>query len=152
MITLILLIIGLILVVMAVVFPSLAGLFAVLAVFFFIFSFFGLALRFLGKAAEKEKAKADARTAHIMETYLDAGVTLKSIRDTGITINNDPKIAVVLDILLSDGETYRLERSEVVSRVYLGSISVGREYDAKVNPEDREDIIVDWSGQFISRS
>lgn len=151
MISLFLFIIGLTLVALAVAFPNLAGLFATFSVFFFIFSFFGLTLRFLSKAVMKQKKEEKAKTEFIMRTYLDARVTLRRLRDTGITINNDPKITIVLDVVLADGKTYQLERNEVVSRVYLGSISVDKQYDAKVNPEDREDVLVDWSGQFISK-
>ncbi len=137
------------LVVAAVFVPPARGLFAVFAVFFFIFGIFGLVLKMLARAVLKNQAESQDRLEQVRSNFHDAQVTLVGLEDTGMTINNDPRVRVVLDVTSKGYSTTKLERVETISRVFMGMLAIDKVYKAKVDPDNGENVIVDWSGQLF---
>lgn len=65
-----------------------------------------------------------------------ASATVVSITDTGLTVNKDPQIRLVLDIAANDGGTRRVVVLALISRVEVGRYTPGAVVDVLVDPRD----------------
>jgi hypothetical protein len=74
-------------------------------------------------------------------------VKVLSFKDTGQLVNYDPVIEFQLEVLKEHkyDNYYINSHKQIVSKILTGRIETGKEYYAKVDPEDRNSIIVTFS-------
>ncbi len=110
-----------------------AGTFAVVGVVFFLWG--------------RNMAKSQANAQRIWATGLDARVTLVGLEDTGVTINDNPRVRLRLNVQVAGRPVYEVTRTETIGRLMIGHFVTGKPYAAKVDPADPQQVVVDWQGQ-----
>ena len=60
--------------------------------------------------------------------------TILSVQDTGMRINDNPRVAVVLDVRLPNMPSYQIQKTITVSIVQLGQVQVGAVVGVMVDP------------------
>jgi hypothetical protein len=65
------------------------------------------------------------------------------VRDTGVTINNNPQVKLVLEVKTSFGQTYTTTCRVLVSRINPRAYSPGMELPVKIDPKNEKNVIID---------
>lgn len=71
-----------------------------------------------------------------------------AIGDTGVTVNNDPVARFTLDVTVGDAIPYRAEIRQLVSRVAIGSFQPGATVPVLVDPDDPQQVVIDFSADM----
>ncbi|MBI5156452.1 MAG: hypothetical protein HZA58_00410 [Acidimicrobiia bacterium] len=105
----------------------------------FMFSVFGKAM-----------GRLSGMTDRMQQVGIPGTATIVAVGDSRVTINNDPVVKFVLDVVVGDGIPYRVETRQLVSRVLIGAVVPGAKVAVRVDPDRREDVAIDWSQQAQS--
>jgi hypothetical protein len=89
-------------------------------------------------------------TKHMRASGLPGTATVVGVSDTGVTVNNDPVAALTLDVAVGDGIPYRVETRQLVSRMAVGSLQPGTRLPVLVDPNDKNQVFVDFSGGAVT--
>jgi hypothetical protein len=87
-------------------------------------------------AADGEKAQ------RLSATGQDGTGTITAVRDTGMTVNDNPSIEMDLQVQVAGGAPYPVTHQQVVSRLAIGNFQPGASVAVKVDPADPQSIIV----------
>jgi hypothetical protein len=68
------------------------------------------------------------------------------VRDTGVTINNNPQVKLILEVKNSFGQRYTAETRALVSRINPGAYVPGMEVPVKIDPKNEMNVVLDFSG------
>ena len=68
--------------------------------------------------------------------------TIMAIRDTGITINENPKVEFDLQVTDAAGFTYVVTHAQLVSRLQVGALQTGATVNVKIDPADRNRLAI----------
>jgi hypothetical protein len=68
------------------------------------------------------------------------------VRDTGVTINNNPQVKLILEVKNSLGQRYTAETRALVSRINPGAYVPGMEVPVKIDPKNEMNVVLDFSG------
>ncbi len=83
----------------------------------------------------RNRAKARAATlAHLAQTGVRGQVQVLGLADTGVTINDNPRVHVTLQVTPQGGQPYQITKTTTVSRVAIPR--VGDVYPALIDPTD----------------
>ncbi len=63
---------------------------------------------------------------------------INAIRDTGMTINEDPVVEFQMNVTDSDGSVYAVLHSQMVSRLRVGAMQPGAEVQVRIDAADRD--------------
>lgn len=69
--------------------------------------------------------------------------TIVRLIDTGTTINNDPVVEFVVQVVPAEGEAYEAHTKALVSRLDIPAVQPGRIVPVKYDPQDRMRIALD---------
>ena len=72
-----------------------------------------------------------------------ASATIIDISDTGITINQDPVVAFVLEVHPEHGASFRANTKALVSRLDVPQIQPGRTVPVKFDPKQPSRVAID---------
>jgi len=67
---------------------------------------------------------------------------INAIRDTGMTINEDPVVEFQMNVTDSDGSVYAVLHSQMVSRLRVGAMQPGSEVAVRIDPADRNRVLI----------
>lgn len=70
------------------------------------------------------------------ENGVDAEITIRSMRATGVTLAGQHEYAVEVDVTIPGRERYQLTLRQVISAAAFPSYAVGGRYKAKASPSD----------------
>ena len=84
--------------------------------------------------------------SRLMKTGLPGKATIREVRDTGVTINNNPQVKLVLDVKNSFGQTYSTTIRTLVSRIQPNLYQPGMVVPVKIDPKNENNVIIDFSG------
>jgi hypothetical protein len=82
----------------------------------------------------------------ILETGLPAQATILEVRDTGVTVNNNPQIKLILQVTPSTGMPYQAEVKLLISRLETYKFQPGMVLPVKYDPNDTSKVALDFSG------
>jgi hypothetical protein len=68
--------------------------------------------------------------------------TINAIRDTGMTINEDPVVEMQMNVTDADGSMYAIVHQQIVSRLRLAQIQPGAEVQVRIDPQDRNKLLI----------
>lgn len=74
------------------------------------------------------------------------------VRDTGVTINNNPQVKLILEVKSSLGQTYQAQTRVMVSRINPWAYQPGMEVAVKIDPANEQNVVLDMSGGQASKS
>jgi hypothetical protein len=69
------------------------------------------------------------------------------VRDTGITVNNQPQVKLIVEVKNSFGQRYEATLRTLVSRINPYVFQPGMEIPVLVDPKDEKQIIIDPNGE-----
>ena len=92
-------------------------------------------------AQAKEQLEAQQGGGELMESGLDGQATIKAIRDTGTTINENPVVEFDLEIA-AGGVPYDATIQQVTSRLTVAQYTPGTVLPCKVDPDDESKVLL----------
>jgi hypothetical protein len=87
-------------------------------------------------AADGEKANNLQANGH------DGIATITAVRDTGMSVNENPSIEMDLQVQVGGGAPYAVTHQQVVSRIAIANFQPGASVAVKVDPADPQSLIV----------
>jgi len=67
---------------------------------------------------------------------------INAIRDTGMTVNEDPVVEFQMNVTDSDGSVYAVLHSQMVSRLRVAAMQPGSEVAVRIDPADRNRVLI----------
>jgi len=87
-------------------------------------------------AADGDKAQ------RLNATGQDGTGTITAVRDTGMTVNENPSIEMDLQVQVAGGAPYPVTHRQVVSRLAIANFQPGASVGLKVDPNDPQSILI----------
>jgi hypothetical protein len=88
-----------------------------------------------------------ARMEGLRQTGLPGTAQVLEMSQTGVYINENPQVKMKLQVQAQGLAPYQVEKKATVPLIAIGMLGTGRPLTVYVNPQDNEDIFIDWSGQ-----
>ncbi|HUF05434.1 MAG TPA: hypothetical protein VMM38_14830 [Aridibacter sp.] len=90
--------------------------------------------RYLSKGLEDRKKTI----AELQERGLKGTATVVELIDTGMLINHNPRVTLVLDVVVERQPAYQIRKTETVPITRLPQIQPGQSIEVLVDPNERE--------------
>lgn len=84
--------------------------------------------------------------SRLQKTGLPGRARILEVRDTGVTINNNPQVKLVLEVKNSFGQTYTTQCRVLVSRINPNAYMPGMEVPVKIDPKNEQNVVIDFTG------
>lgn len=77
---------------------------------------------------------------------VSASAKILELSDTGVTVNNDPQVKLLLEVSPPMGSTYLVETKQLISRLQIPMIQPGTIIPVLIDLNDKNLISIDYSG------
>jgi hypothetical protein len=67
---------------------------------------------------------------------------INAVRDTGMTINEDPVVEFQMNVTGPDGSTYAVLHQQIVSRLRIGALQPGTQVQVRIDATDRNRLLI----------
>ena len=84
--------------------------------------------------------------SRLQKTGISGKATILEVRDTGVTINNNPQVKLIVEIKNSFGQRYNATIRTLVSRLNPFAYQPGMEVPVKIDPKNEQNVVLDFSG------
>lgn len=84
-------------------------------------------------------------TARLQKTGLPGTAKILEVRDTGVTIINNPQVKLILEVKNSYGQKYNAQCRMLVSRINPNAYMPGMEVPVKIDPKNEQNVVIDFS-------
>lgn len=88
----------------------------------------------------------------LQKTGLSGTAKILEVKDTGVTINNNPQVKLKLEVKNSLGQKYITDCRVLVSRINPNSFLPGMEIPVKIDPKNEMNVVFDFSGKVQNSS
>lgn len=82
--------------------------------------------------------------SRLQKTGLPGKAKILEVRDTGVTINNNPQVKLILEVKNQFGQTYTTHCRVLVSRINPGAYVQGMELPVKIDPKNEMNVVIDF--------
>jgi hypothetical protein len=82
----------------------------------------------------------------LQKTGLPGTAKILEIKDTGVTINNNPQVKLMLEVKNSFGQKYTTQCRVLVSRINPSMFMPGMEVPVLIDPKNEQNVVIDYSG------
>ena len=82
----------------------------------------------------------------LQKTGLPGTARILEVKDTGMTINNNPMVKLIVEVKTSFGQKYTTECRVLVSRINPNAYSPGMELPVKIDPKNEMNVVIDFNG------
>jgi hypothetical protein len=72
----------------------------------------------------------------LLQEGVQAQATILKIWDTGVTLNDNPQVGMLLEVHPAGREPFRVEMKSIISRIALAQIQPGRVVPVRYDPEN----------------
>lgn len=86
----------------------------------------------------------------LQKTGLPGTARILEVRDTGVTINNNPQVKLMLEVKNSFGQKYNTQCRVLVSRINPGAYQAGMELPVKIDPKNEKNVVIDFGGSSMA--
>jgi hypothetical protein len=117
----------------------------VLTILGLIFAFVGLLL--IG--AEVASNISARRSARILASGIHGRATVLAVRDSNVTVNNNPMIALDLRVEIPGQRAFTRTVHQVISRLQVGEYRRGMVLAVAADPANPRNVVVDWDSSPI---
>ncbi len=107
-----------------------------LGIFFIVSPFIGTAWTMLWIG------RGQNRAAWLIKNGVQGTGKVLGYDETGMYVNNVPKIELRLEITTSRHGTYQITHDEYINLLYLSKLSIGKELQIMVDPQDQKNIFI----------
>jgi len=90
--------------------------------------------------------KSLINTNRLQKTGLPGTARILEVKDTGVTINNNPQVKLILEVKNALGQKYTTHCRVLVSRINPGAYQPGMEIPVKIDPKNEMNVVIDFSG------
>lgn len=90
--------------------------------------------------------KSMINTSRLQKTGIAGKARILEVKDTGVTINNNPQVKLILEVKNSLGQKYTTQCRVLVSRINPGAYMPGMEVPVKIDPNNEMNVALDFSG------
>lgn len=77
-----------------------------------------------------------ARNQHLIQNGVPATAVVLELHDTGMTINDNPQVELVLDVLPANRPPFRATTRTMISRLHTSQVQPGMQVLVKYDPSD----------------
>jgi hypothetical protein len=89
----------------------------------------------------------------LQKTGIPGTAKILKVSDTGVTINNNPQVKLLLEVKNNYGQVYNTVCRMIISRLQPGLFQPGMQVLVKIDPKNEKNVIVDFSsGNPVSLS
>jgi citrate lyase gamma subunit len=81
----------------------------------------------------------------LQKTGLPGKAKILEVKDTGITINNNPQVKLLLEVKNNFGQRYTTQCKVLVSRINPGAYHAGMEVPVKIDPKNEQNVVIDFT-------
>lgn len=86
----------------------------------------------------------------LRKTGIDGTAVIKDLHDTGVTINNNPQIKLVLEVKNNIGQIYTTTIRTLVSRIQPDYYKPGMTVPVKIDPKNDKNVIINTQASLIN--
>ena len=79
---------------------------------------------------------------HLMTVGRQGTATVAALRDTGVTVNDNPQVELELDVTVEGTPVYRVTHRQIISRLAVGGFQPGAIVPVRVDPQDPHSLII----------
>ncbi len=90
--------------------------------------------------------------ARLQKNGLPGKAKILDVKDTGVTINNNPQVKLILEVKNNFGQVYNAESRVLVSRINPNAYMPGMEIPVKIDPKNEKNVVIDFSAGRPSAS
>lgn len=83
--------------------------------------------------------------SRLQKTGLPGRAKILEVKDTGVTINNNPQVKLMLEVKNSFGQKYNAQCRVLVSRINPNMFMPGMEVAVKIDPKNEQNVVIDFS-------
>lgn len=83
--------------------------------------------------------------SRLQKTGLPGTARILEVKDTGVTINNNPQVKLILEVKNSLGQKYTTQCRVLVSRINPGAYVPGMELPVKIDPKNEMNVVIDFT-------
>lgn len=76
----------------------------------------------------------------LLKEGVSAQATILKIWDTGVTLNDNPQVGMLLEVQAQDREPFRVEMKSIISRIAIAQIQPGRVVPVRYNPQNPSEV------------
>jgi citrate lyase gamma subunit len=87
----------------------------------------------------------------LQKTGLTGTAKILEVKDTGVTINNNPQVKLTVEIKNSFGQRYTTAIKTLVSRINPFVYQPGMEVPVKIDPKNEQNVVIDYTRQQQSQ-
>lgn len=84
--------------------------------------------------------------SRLQKTGIPGTARIVEVRDTGVTINNNPQVKLIVEVKNSFGQRYNATIRTLVSRINPFAYQPGMEVPVKIDPKNEQNVVLDYSG------
>jgi hypothetical protein len=91
-----------------------------------------------------EDAQSQLAAAQLMQdpNARPGTATIRAIRDTGMTVNENPSVEFDLQVTDAAGFTYDVTHTQIVSRLQVGALQLGATVNVMIDSTDRNRLAI----------
>ena len=78
----------------------------------------------------------------LMAAGRQGSATVTALRDTGVTINDNPQVELDLDVAVEGMPVYPVTHRQVISRLAIAGFQPGATVPVRVDPQDPRTLII----------
>ena len=95
-----------------------------------------------GAAVMGDMQAQNATGQRLMATGRQGTATVTAIRDTGLTVNENPQVELDLQVTVDGAPAYAVTHRQVVSRVAIPAFQPGATVPVRVDPADPHTLLI----------
>ena len=95
-----------------------------------------------GAAVMGEMQQQSANSQRLMAMGQQGTATVTAIRDTGLTVNENPQVELDLEVQVNGGAPYAVTHRQIVSRVALPAFQPGASVPVRIDPADPHVLLI----------
>jgi hypothetical protein len=88
--------------------------------------------------------------SRLQKTGISGTARIVEVKDTGITINKNPQLKLILEVKNSFGQRYTADCRAMVSRINPVVYQPGMEIPVKIDPKNEKNVVIDFSANTQS--
>ena len=96
----------------------------------------------MGASVLGDMQAQNATSQRLMATGRQGTATVTGIRDTGLTVNENPQVELDLQVSVDGGAPYAVTHRQVVSRVAIPAFQPGATVPVRVDPADPHTLLI----------
>jgi hypothetical protein len=79
---------------------------------------------------------------HLAAHGVPGRAVITALRDTGMTVNDNPRVELTLEVTVGEKPPYTTTHAQVISRIALGGFQPGATVPVRVDPADERSLII----------